>query len=1099
MTHFTTSRSVRIRAACVIACLAVLFGASTASFAQGRPALATAATYAAFTSAGAITVTTGDTAVLNGGIGYSTGSIEGFPPSTATFINPGNSAAVIASSDLMTAYNTNSLQAGTVTNVTITNVTFTPGVYQTDAASTTGGNVTFNAQGDSAAIFIVNIGSGHGTGALSVASGTHMLLENNARAGNVYWFVGGAVTVHDSATFTGTIVAGGAIIFLGQSTLTGRALTTAGQIALAANHMSISNDTGQAGTNNLTVTKPASGDSILSGTLHDTIKWTGTGIALGKTIQYSLDTGHTWTTIASISTASLFYLWNVPDTTSTKALVRVTDSNNLSGVSGIFKIIANKIIVVAPAAGALITGGMLHDTITWTGTGLNHIKTFAYSLDSGLTWTTIGKDTTNGFTYLWNVPNTGSAKAVIRITDSNGVTGMSGVFTIRSISVIAPAAGALITEGTLNDTIKWTGTGLNHIKTFAYSLDSGLTWTTIGKDTTIGFTYLWNVPNSVSTKAMIRITDSNGVTGMSGVFTLRSSKITVVNPAAGVLITEGTLHDTITWTGTGLNHIKTFAYSLDSGKTWITIGKDTTNGFTYLWNVPDTVSTKAMISITDSNGITGMSGMFTLLSNKIAAIVVTHPAAGESIVGGTQAYQITWTGTSIAAKKTFALSLNGGPFQTIGTITANVFAYSWNVPDTASTQAVISITDSNGVTGKSGVFTILSSKIPAIVVVTPAAGESIVGGTQAYQITWTGTSIAAKKTFALSLNGGSFQIIGKDTTNGFIYLWNVPDTASTQAVISITDSNGVTGKSGIFIISKKPIPGSIVIVNPAMNEVIAGGKANYQIVFTDTNVTAQKTLEYSLDDGANWSSIGSMNSESLTFPWALVPNVATTQALVRITDSNGVVGTSGLFTITFTPGKGSINLLTLSGLDSKNNIGNNKSLGISWTFTAPIGKSVDVEYSLDNMATWSNIGTVLVTLPSPNSTTWLTDTGYHKQVNIRVTSTDSINMTATSIQFSIGSLASVASDATMDGYSISNYPNPVTEQTTTIDFVLPVRSDVTLIVSDNLGRQISETSQTFDAGEHNIPFNTAQLSGGVYTYTLVAGSTRLNGRMNVVR
>src|ERR1035437_11095382 len=90
---------------------------------------------------------------------------------------------------------------------------------------------------------------------------------------------------------------------------------------------------------------------------------------------------------------------------------------------------------------------MLHDTITWTGTGLNHIKTFAYSLDSGRTWITIGKDTTNGFTYLWNVPNTGSTKAIVRITDSNGVTGKSGVFTIRSITVIAPAAGALTAVG----------------------------------------------------------------------------------------------------------------------------------------------------------------------------------------------------------------------------------------------------------------------------------------------------------------------------------------------------------------------------------------------------------------------------------------------------------------------------------------------------------------------------------------------------------------------------------------------------------------------------------------------------------------------------
>ena len=820
MTH---SRALRIGLAYILGCMTILIFTSTGAFAQTRPDLGTAATYAVFTSAGSITVITGDTSVLSGGIGYNTGSLEGFPPSTATFINEANGATAIAASNLLTAYDANCLTCGTVLGTTITNVTLVPGDYSTGAASTTGGNITFNAQGDSAAIFIVNIGSGNGTGSLTVASGTHMLLENNARAGNIYWFIGGAVTIHDSATFTGTIIAGGAIIFLGQSTLTGRALTTAGAINLAANHMSISNDTGQMGTNKLTVVKPASGDTILSGTKNDTIKWSGTGIANQKTLQYSLDSGVTWTTIATINNDSFVYLWNVPDTTSTKALVRVTDVDSLRGVSGIFKIISNK---------------------------------------------------------------------------------------IGAITVIAPAAGALIAESTL-DTIKWSGTGLTATKTFAYSLDNGATWTTIGKDTTSGFTYLWNVPDTISTKAVIRITDTNGVTGKSGIFNITASKV--------------------------------------------------------------------------------------------AAIVILRPSLGEMIVGGTQNYQITWSGAGIAAQKTFSLSLDGGlTWSAIGTITANVFAYSWSVPDTTSTQAVV----------------------------------------------------------------------------------------------RIIDANNDTGKSGVFTISKQINPGSIIVVHPAAGETVAGGMQNYQIVFTDVNVTPQKTLEYSLDGGATWNLIGSMNSEALTYSWANVPNVATTQALVRITDTNGVTGTSGLFTITMTRGVGSINSLTLSGLNNNNNIGNNTTLGISWTYTPDIGTSVQVDYSLDNMSTWLPIGTVPVT-QSPNSTVWQTTaTGYYNPVYIRVTSSE--GMTATSIPFSIGSLASVASDAAMNGYSISNYPNPANEQTM-IDFVLPIRSDVTLIVSDNLGRQISETSQTLDAGTHDIPFNTSQFADGIYTYTLVAGSYRVSGRMNVIR
>jgi len=1002
MKRHLTTYSTRTAFSIAIALLAVLFiGQNAAAQSPLRPNLGTASTYAIFTGSGAINNT--GLSVLVGDVGQD-GSYDfnGFPPGTYTgTLNRANGASALAKADLLTAWTVEaSVTDDYVLGVGIVDgQSFDPAVYHSGAATTTTGNITFNAHGNANAIFIVKIG-----GQLDANAGTHILLANNARAANIYWFVDGAVNIADGSSFKGTIFARGAISFYGTSSLDGRALVApGGAINISANHMAVSTDSGNA--NNLTVLKPAFRDSIKSGMLNDTIKWSGTGIAQSKTLEYSLDSGHTWTTIATINNDSLVHSWHVPDTTSTKAFVRITDANNLRGVSGLFTIYKNKIIVTNPMLASTITGGTQAYQVTWTGSGLNHIKTFALSLDSGATWTTIGKDTTNGFTYLWNVPDT------------------------------------------------------------------------------------------VSTKAIVRITDSNNVTGMSGLFTIKSSKITVLHPATAEMITGGTQNYQITWSGTGLTPKKTFYYSLDSGTTWRTIGTISANVFTYSWNVPDTFSTKAFIRITDSNNVTGMSGLFTIKSSKI---IVVHPAFAEVINGGAQNYQITWTGTGLATQKTFEYSLDGGAtWKTIGVLNADVFSYNWNVPDTISTQAVIRITDKNGVTGKSSLFTIKSSVTAAIFVLRPQLGEVIVGGTQNYQITWTGTKIGATKTIHYSLdNGATWTMIGVLNGAAMFYSWNVPDTAATQAIVRITDNNGTVGKSGVFTISRKLSPGKIVINNPAKDEVIVGGTQNYTIMFSAENVTPQKTLEYSLDGGTTWNLIGTMNSEGQSFTWANVPNVATTQALVRITDGNGVVGTSGLFTITLTQGKGSLNSLTLSGLDNKNNIGNNKSLGISWAYTPDIGTSVEVEYSLDNMFTWGHVATVPTT-ESPNAATWMTPTiGYYYPVYIRVTS--SKGMTLTSIPFSIGSNASVSSGASQNGYSVSNYPNPVSEQTT-ISIELPVRSDVTLIVSDNLGRQVSIISETFESGMHTIPFNTTGLSDGVYTYTLIAGTTRLSGRMNLIR
>ena len=327
------------------------------------------------------------------------------------------------------------------------------------------------------------------------------------------------------------------------------------------------------------------------------------------------------------------------------------------------------------------------------------------------------------------------------------------------------------------------------------------------------------------------------------------------------------------------------------------------------------------------------------------------------------------------------------------------------------------------------------------------------------------------------------------------YSWNVPNTASTQAIIRITDGNGITGESGIFTI--KSNAGTIVILYPDSASVLTGGMQSYNIDFTATNTTAQKTLEYSLDGGLNWTLIGVMHSEAQSYSWALVPNIATTDALVRIVDSNGITGISGLFTITTVKNIGSINSLTLRGLDSKNNIGNDLPLEITWAFTPDIGTSVDVEYSLDNTDTWQQIDTVNVT-ESPNSTVWQTiDNGYYNPVFIKVTSSD--GMSVTSIPFSIGSLpASVASEASQNGYSVSNYPNPATSQTT-ISFVLPEESDVTLTITDDLGREVGTiVKERFDAGSYNIPFNTSKLASGIYEYILQAGSTRIAGKLNII-
>jgi hypothetical protein len=68
-----------------------------------------------------------------------------------------------------------------------------------------------------------------------------------------------------------------------------------------------------------------------------------------------------------------------------------------------------------------------------------------------------------------------------------------------------------------------------------------------------------------------------------------------------------------------------------------------------------------------------------------------------------------------------------------------------------------------------------------------------------------------------------------------------------------------------------------------------------------------------------------------------------------------------------------------------------------------------------------------------------------------------------------------------------NYPNPF-NPSTTIRYGLPNRSYVTLTVYNTLGQQVAQlVNGEMDAGFHEVTFDGAELSSGVYFYRLKAG------------
>lgn len=179
-------------------------------------------------------VTNAGATVLSGDLGVSPGTaIVGFPPGIAAgATHAGDLQAAQAQTDLLSAYNNATLRIPTALDFAgdQNGKTFTPGVYHTVAAFTLTGTMTLDGRGDPNAVFIFQVGA-----ALNTAAGSTVSLVNGAQASNVFWQVLGAAGTGASSSFSGTIMALGAITVGAGATVTGRALSHAGLVTLSTN------------------------------------------------------------------------------------------------------------------------------------------------------------------------------------------------------------------------------------------------------------------------------------------------------------------------------------------------------------------------------------------------------------------------------------------------------------------------------------------------------------------------------------------------------------------------------------------------------------------------------------------------------------------------------------------------------------------------------------------------------------------------------------------------------------------------------------------------------------------------------------------------
>jgi hypothetical protein len=100
-------------------------------------------------------------------------------------------------------------------------LTLYPGLYESGSSLeiSPGGILYLDAEGDAGAVFIMRSET-----SITTESTSEVVLEGGAKAGNIYWIAGSAVTLGTNSTMKGTILAGTSISLLTGVTLDGRVI-----------------------------------------------------------------------------------------------------------------------------------------------------------------------------------------------------------------------------------------------------------------------------------------------------------------------------------------------------------------------------------------------------------------------------------------------------------------------------------------------------------------------------------------------------------------------------------------------------------------------------------------------------------------------------------------------------------------------------------------------------------------------------------------------------------------------------------------------------------------------------------------------------------
>ncbi len=674
------------------------------------------------------------------------------------------------------------------------------------------------------------------------------------------------------------------------------------------------------------------------GTTTRNITWNIVGTSKRFDLDYSTDGGTAWTRIVSdLPNTTGVYGWQVPNTPSTQARVRVRDAGNnaiVDSSNANFTITAASpvIIVNYPNGGERLYSGQSKD-IEWRASTFNvDFVKIEYSLDNGITWGLVTASASNSGIFFWVIPEVNTPKPncrirISKVSEPQFFDLSDAVFEIRPwIYLTSPNGNSSLFQSCTQSSVTWSGNIATSCK-IELSIDSGATWTTLNSNFSVSSfdnNYSWLIPNTPSTRCLVKVTDNANPAKYDvsdSVFTIRPS-IVLNYPAYGGILQAGSTVQ-INWTSYLTSAYFNLDYSIDNGQNWINIGTNLfVPTYTYNWVVPNVSSNAVKVRVTDftsSCKTTQSANPFTI-SASAATVNLTSPNSGT--FNSCSTLNLTWTATGVS-NVNLQFSSNGGLTWSMiaSNIAASLGTYAWTVPNISTTQGLIRVVDAlnpSNLDISNNVFTITQTLVAAIT----SSGSP---------------TFCAGQTITLTSSATSGNVWSNGATTNSIVV-----SASGDYYVTVTQGNCVARSSTISVVVN-PLPASPVISANGPLTTCAG-----------TNLVLQSNQA----TGNTWSP-GGQTTQAIT--------VSTSGTyLVNYTNSNGCTSVSNAVIVniigTSTPPSVTSNSPVYIGGQLNLAASNIQGASYSWTgpngFTSSLQNPTISNVQLNMTGTYSVIATV---------------------------------------------------------------------------------------------------------------------------------------------